>query len=49
MSIIRSLITVSLFVSFILLWVWAWRRERHDDFAAAAQMPLEDDLPIESK
>jgi cytochrome c oxidase cbb3-type subunit 4 len=50
MTIIRSLITVTLFAAFIVMWIWAWRKERHEDFAAAARMPLEDDtLPIENK
>jgi cbb3-type cytochrome oxidase subunit 3 len=43
MTIVRSLLTVSLFVSFILLWYWTWRKERHEAFAAAARLPLEDD------
>ncbi|HEY8538951.1 MAG TPA: cbb3-type cytochrome c oxidase subunit 3 [Steroidobacteraceae bacterium] len=50
MTIVRSLITVVLFVAFVALWVWAWRKERQEDFAAAARLPLEDDMPkIESK
>jgi cytochrome c oxidase cbb3-type subunit 4 len=49
MTIIRSLITVTLFAAFIVLWFWAWRRERRADFEIAARMPLEDDaMPIES-
>jgi len=43
MSIFRSLITVTLFVAFLVLWYWTWRAERRDEFAAAARMPLEDD------
>jgi cytochrome c oxidase cbb3-type subunit 4 len=42
MNIVRSVLTVCLFVAFIALWVWAWRSERHDEFAAAARLPLED-------
>jgi len=49
MTIFRSLITVSLFLSFICLWFWAWRGERREDFAAAARLPLEDDVRVESK
>jgi cytochrome c oxidase cbb3-type subunit IV len=41
MNLIRTLITVSLFLAFIALWIWAWRRERHTDFADAARLPLE--------
>lgn len=43
MNLIRSLITVTLFISFIALWAWAWRTERRTDFAAAARLPLADD------
>ena len=49
MTIVRSLITVSLFVSFLCLWFWAWRSERREDFAAAARLPLENDTGVESK
>ena len=49
MTIFRSLMTVTLFVSFLVLWYWAWRSERRDDFEAAARLPLEDDAAIESK
>jgi cbb3-type cytochrome oxidase subunit 3 len=44
MTIFRSLITVSLFLSFIALWFWAWRSERGSAFAEAARLPLEDDV-----
>lgn len=43
MIVIRSLITVTLLTAFLLMWFWAWRGERRDDFAAAARMPLEED------
>ena len=43
MTIIRSLITVTLFTAFVVLWFWAWRRERREDFEVAARMPLEDE------
>jgi cbb3-type cytochrome oxidase subunit 3 len=50
MTIFRSLITVTLFISFIVLWFWAWRTERREDFAAAARLPFEDDAAqVESK
>lgn len=51
MTVIRSLITVSLFLCFIALWVWAWRSERRTDFAAAARLPLDsldEGLPLDS-
>ena len=43
MTIFRSLVTVTLCVSFVMLWFWAWRSERREDFAAAARLPLEDE------
>lgn len=43
MTIFRSLVTITLFASFVMLWFWAWRSERREDFAAAARLPLEDD------
>jgi cbb3-type cytochrome oxidase subunit 3 len=42
MNLLRSLVTISLLVSFIALWIWAWRAERRADFAAAARLALED-------
>lgn len=41
--IIRSTITVLLTSSFLLLWLWAWRRENKERFAAAANQPLAED------
>jgi len=48
MNLIRTLITISLFVAFIGVWIWAWRAERHTDFTAAARLPLEPDSGSES-
>jgi len=49
MTIFRTLVTVTLFVSFLVLWYWAWRSERRHDFDTAARLPLEDDAALESK
>lgn len=49
MMIFRSLLTVTLFVAFLLLWFWAWRGERREEFAAAARLPLEDDATVENE
>jgi cbb3-type cytochrome oxidase subunit 3 len=46
MTFVRSLITVTLFAAFIVLWFWAWRSERREDFEAAARMPLEEDTVV---
>ncbi len=43
-NLIRSLITVVLFVLFIGIVLWAWSNARRADFEAAARLPLEDDL-----
>lgn len=43
-NLIRSLITVVLFVLFIGIVLWAWSSARRADFEAAARLPLEDDL-----
>lgn len=43
MILIRSLITLALLGAFITLWIWAWRGERREEFAAAARLPLDDD------
>ena len=41
-GLIRGLITLALFCSFIALWIWAWSSKRRTDFDAAAQLPLQD-------
>lgn len=40
---VRSLLTLTLFVSFIALWIWAWSARRRNDFDAAASLALHDD------
>jgi cytochrome c oxidase cbb3-type subunit 4 len=42
MIIVRSAVTVTLFVLFIVLWIWAWSDRRRDEFAAAAMLPFDD-------
>ena len=42
-NVIRSAITVALFVLFILLCVYAWSGRRRAEFDAASRMPFEDD------
>jgi cytochrome c oxidase cbb3-type subunit IV len=41
-NIVRSLVTVALFVLFIALCTWAWSDRRRDEFAAAARLPFDD-------
>jgi cytochrome c oxidase cbb3-type subunit IV len=43
LGLVRGLLTAILFAAFIALWVWAWSSKRRQDFAAAAQLPLEDE------
>jgi cytochrome c oxidase cbb3-type subunit 4 len=43
LNILRSIITVLLFVAFIGLWVWAWSKNRKEDFEEAANIPFLDD------
>jgi cytochrome c oxidase cbb3-type subunit IV len=43
LSLVRSLLTLTLFASFIALWVWAWSARRRGDFDAAANLALHDD------
>jgi cytochrome c oxidase cbb3-type subunit 4 len=43
LGLVRGVLTVILFAAFIALWFWAWSKERRHEFAAAAQLPLEDD------
>ena len=43
MGLVRGVLTAILFAAFVALWFWAWSGERRQDFAAAAQLPLEDE------
>jgi cytochrome c oxidase cbb3-type subunit 4 len=43
MGLVRGVLTAILFAAFVALWFWAWSSERRQDFAAAAQLPLEDE------
>lgn len=42
-GIFRGIVTAVLMVLFIALVVWAYSRRRHDEFEAAARLPLDDD------
>ena len=44
---IRGLLTLATFAAFIALWIWAWSKQRKDDFDAAARLPLEADDRID--
>ena len=40
-NILRSIVTVSLFVLFIALIIWAWSKDRKQEFEEAANIPFE--------
>lgn len=42
-NIMRSIITVVIFVAFIGIWVWAWSKKRKNEFDEAANLPFADD------
>jgi cytochrome c oxidase cbb3-type subunit 4 len=46
LGLVRGLLTLTLFVSFIALWVWAWSARRRNDFDAAAGLALHDESPV---
>ena len=43
MSSIWTVVSLVIFISIVL---WSWSSKRHDDFEAAARVPLEDDEPV---
>jgi cbb3-type cytochrome oxidase subunit 3 len=42
-DLMSSAVTVTWFIAFIALCLWAWSKRRHADFAAAERLPLEED------
>lgn len=42
LNLVRSAVTVTLFVLFIVLCLWAWSGGRRAEFDAAARLPFED-------
>jgi cytochrome c oxidase cbb3-type subunit 4 len=49
LGLVRAFITLTLFIAFIALWIWAWSARRRDDFDAAARAPLMDDGPLDGR
>lgn len=45
-GLLRGVLTALLFAAFIGLLFWAWSSRRADDFAQAAQLPLDDVGPV---
>ena len=46
MGIVNGIMTVVLMAIFIGIVVWAWRRERRQQFDQAAALPLEEDVDV---
>ncbi len=46
MGIVNGIMTVVLMAVFIGIVVWAWRRERRQQFDEAAALPLEEDVNL---
>jgi cytochrome c oxidase cbb3-type subunit 4 len=46
MGIVNGIMTVVLMAIFIGIVVWAWRRERRQQFDEAAALPLEEDVNV---
>ena len=40
---LRIVIMLTLFVSFIGVWLWAWSKKRKSAFDEASKLPLEED------
>jgi cytochrome c oxidase cbb3-type subunit 4 len=40
---LRGVILITLMISFVGLWVWAWSRKRKPAFHEASMLPLEED------
>jgi cytochrome c oxidase cbb3-type subunit 4 len=44
----HSIWTVLLLVLFIGIWAWAWSKRRKNAFDAAAHLPFEDDVQVDT-
>ena len=49
LTIIRSAVTVALFVLFVVLCVYVWSGRRREEFEAAARLPFEETGPADTK
>jgi cytochrome c oxidase cbb3-type subunit 4 len=45
-NVFRAVILVTLMVSFVGLWIWAWSRKRKPAFHEASMLPLEEDTGV---
>ena len=42
-NVFRAVILITLMISFVGLWIWAWNRKRKPAFHEASMLPLEED------
>ena len=49
MGVVRGVLTLVLFLAFMLLWAWAWSKNRQVDFDRMARLPLEEHAPREGE
>jgi cytochrome c oxidase cbb3-type subunit IV len=42
MELVRSIVTVAAFVTFLGIWAWAWSARRSARFAEAANLPFDE-------
>ena len=47
-TVIRSLVTVAAFITFIGIVAWAWSSKRTDEFDEAARIPFNEDDEVEA-
>ena len=45
----RGLLTATALFAFLGIWVWAWSKKRKADFDASANIPLEEDSPLNTE
>ncbi|MFY9180348.1 MAG: cbb3-type cytochrome c oxidase subunit 3 [Venatoribacter sp.] len=41
---LHGVITVAMMVTFISIWIWAWRKRHKKVFDRMSELPMEDDL-----
>ena len=49
MNFVRGALLIGLIIGFAGIWIWAWSRKRKPEFDQAARMPLEEDVPAETR
>ncbi len=49
LSIIATVSTVMVAITFVVIVIWAWSGNRKEDFEEAANLPLDDNITTERK